>query len=176
MGTKLWLAAVFVASVFLLALVSPAIGSVWSASREFNATQDSIFLNYTNGYSQNITLFSNASYAFALNVSNLSITITTNYSQAQSGLSKCINPAVYGGFFSVKNESDSVANQIDFSSLGQNRSINITLNMFDCAPGRYWGGFIIKNITNATENLTVSIDFHIPISKSAFNFENLPLT
>ncbi len=155
---------------FLLALAQSAIGSVVSANREFNATQDSIFLNYTNSYSQNITLWSNASYEIFVNISNSSTAISSNYSQANSQTA-CQQPNI--GFLAMNASGILVADRINISAVGNNTNLTLSFNsMLSCLPGRYWGGFVIKNSTNTTENLTINAVIDIPISSN--NYNSLP--
>ncbi len=172
MKSKLRAVSALVVLAFSLALAETAIGSVASANREFNATQDSIFLNYTNSYSQNITLWSNASYEVFVNISNSSTAITANYSQSNSQTA-CQQPNI--GFLVRNANGTLVADRINISAVGNNTNLTLSFNsMLSCLPGRYWGGFVVKNSTNSTENLTINAAIDIPISAS--NYNALPAT
>ncbi|MFZ3077889.1 MAG: hypothetical protein WA139_05510 [Candidatus Aenigmatarchaeota archaeon] len=166
METKLWLVAVFAVLAFSLTLLSPVIGSVWSTNREFNSTQDSVFLNYTNSYTQNITLWFNASQALMLNISNSSTTINANYSQSNT-LSDCLYPSIR--FISRNASNFAPATLINLTAAENSTKVNLTFSTLSCLPGRYWGGFLITNSTNATENITINVDIQIPISANNFN-------
>lgn len=172
MKTKLWLFAIFIVFGLMFTIASPVISAVVSTNREFNATQDSIFLNYTNGYSQNITLWSNASYDVFLNISNSSTSIAANYSQVNSNF-YCQQHNI--GFL-AKNAGNAAVNQVNISAVGNNTNLTIVFSTLSCLPGRYWGGFTIMNKTNATENLTINVDIHNPISASADGFTSLRQT
>lgn len=162
MKTKFRILTIFIALGLLFAIASPAISAVVSTNGEFNATQDSIFLNYTNAYSQNITFWSNASYDVFVNISNSSTAIAANYSQSNSQTA-CQQPNIV--FF-----VGSAANRINIFAVGNNTNLTLSFNnMLSCLPGRYWGGFVIKNSTNASENITINAAVDIPISASNYN-------
>lgn len=163
-------------SVFLLA--KPSL-SIWSTPLlAFNATPNTVYLNWTNGYQANVTITSNGTNILT-NTSNITIEIynttsslTWNYSQFNNYPS-CLNSTNY---LIVQNATTYGNVSGPMNGSFTNNNVNLTLiysttsSIHPCSPGRYWiGTLTIGNYTNSTEQTYVSVVLDIPISQNSSN-------
>ena len=139
-------------------LLIPGSAIKWSASGQFNATPDELYVNWTTiNYNGTITLGNNISASIILNVSNSTSNIkNSTFSSAPF--------SVYGW----NGTNYTYTNNINMSSLGE----NVTTLIFDVsslAPGRYNGNVTITNYTNATDNINITVTLDVPINVNASN-------
>ncbi len=165
MRTKFWFAAIFAVLASLLAFISPALGTIFSTNIEFNVTDNSIFLNFTNGYSQNITVGSNSTLSPLLltvfNGTGVPTTIIPNYSQGTAAA--ICNPLP----LFVANRTGTFNNFSIAPRLNQTINISFSTQFSGvCFPGRYVGGLTIANSSNSSENATINVTVDIPITTS----------
>ena len=162
METKFWIVAVFAVLALSLILMSPALGTLFSTNIEFNVTDNSIFLNFTNGYSQNITVGSNSTLSpLLLTIFNVTTTIYPNYTQGTAA-QKCYPLSLF-----VTNATDLTGGNSFTIAPKLNQTINISFSpQFSgiCYPGRYFGGLTIANSSNSSENATINVTVDIPIT------------
>jgi len=139
-----------------------------SPLRQFNITEDEIYLNWTNNYTANITIGINSSFNnINVTILNSSFYALTNYSQSGNSY-QCLEGL--GGYtLFVKNSTGNYNNSI--GPIGAGNTIDVTIldnvdyNHRLCKPGRYWiDKLTVNNQSNETANFTVFID--IPISSS----------
>lgn len=137
--------------------------------KQFNVTPDSIYLNWTNNYTSNITITINETFNnITIEILN-STSVTENYTQGNdqnycTNLYKLYVRDTYGNYTNI------------IGPLNATNSSNITIidnvgyNHLGCKPGRYWiEKFTIRNSTqtNETANITVYIDIPISITNNA---------
>jgi len=150
-----------------------------SPSGTFNETPETVYLNWTNNYTTNITfgVLGVSLSNFTFTVIN-SIPLVGNYSQSNS-LSACTN---IGYNLLVQNNTNSTyfnASTPFAIRSSQMISINLTdpSSHLSCAPGRYWNNSFLINATNLTtsnESVSITVVTDIPISSS--NNANLATT
>jgi hypothetical protein len=164
-------------SLFLLAVSSL---SIWSTPLlAFNATPNTVYLNWTNGYQSNVTVASNNTNTLT-KTSNITIEIYNatnsfawNYSQFNNYAS-CLgntnflivgNATTYGNVTGPINGSNTTYNSANFTLI-----YDPSTGIHPCSPGRYWiGNLTIANYTNSTEQVNVSVVLDIPISQNSSN-------
>ncbi len=132
-------------------LVSAA--TIISTSGEFTASSSPLYLNWTNAFSGNITLYNNQTY-------NTTVSITNTTGTLKNLLSYTIN-------FSVNNGTD---NDNNFILVANKSYLNITLlaNTTGVVAGKYSGNLTIANSTNSSENITTfSVYVDVPITFAA---------
>jgi hypothetical protein len=122
---------------------------------QFNVTNETVYLNWTNSFRQLVHIGSNVSYTLGVQIFN-GTSLNANYSQESSNI-----------YVNVTNGTD-VA--INITYLPSSAFSNFTLTSYcfvsSCQPGRYRGTFNIRNSTNSSENASITVisDFIIPIS------------
>lgn len=153
---------IFILLFFTLLLLIPAYGVIWStpSPSQFNVTQDSILINWTNPtgvgvYTGNITLINNYSSSIILDITNVSTNIV-NSTSVRAPFS------VYG-----YNGTDyTYTNQTNLTTSTDARNTTIVFRVDGLSSGRYVGNLTIANATNYSAanvtNLTITLD--IPIS------------
>jgi hypothetical protein len=159
-------------SVFLLAVPSL---SIWSSPYQvFNATPNTLYLNWTNGYQRNVTIMSNGTSPSNTNVTigilNATSSFIANYSQFNSPSTICQD---LNTFLLVRLDNGTYANvttSINGTAAYYNNATATLIhdvNTRSCSPGRYWiGNFTMQNLSSA-ENLNISIILDIPISANS---------
>lgn len=162
----LFLLALFLIPIFLSrGLTSP--------TEEFNVTPDSLLINWSFGYLENITVSSNVDYNFSVKIENStpSYFLFFNYTNL-SRPSTCsiteISDLSYCIWFSIRNESGNY-DLINFLTNEKN-STNFTLifNINGHPPGKYTGKIIISNSSNSSEKVSLDaiLNIEIPISEN----------
>jgi len=151
----------------LFSLLSYSALSLWSSpSQYFNTTTNAYYLNWTNGYSTNIIITANNTYSVNFTAEILNSTgLTANYTQ-YNFLTACQPPYV-----NVFNSTAYGNTAGPLNGLASYNSLNISLvaftNILSCNPGRYLSTqFMIRNYTNSTENLNLTVVLDIPISSN----------
>ena len=164
----------------LLVSFAPSIMAAQSSNGAFNVTPSFIYINWTSG---TINVTSNSDNLTVI-VDNSSTQIFSNYSQFDRYLigdyenltgaawNLCFNstPGANPNMkFRVQNETGSFTTTS--KTLNQtNSTLFYIIPYVFCPPGKYYGYFYVKNETNHTENLTVNVSVHIPISEqNTFN-------
>jgi len=149
-----------------------------STNRKFNTTNSVLYLNWTNGYtSPNITIMGNVSSTENITLEILNTTFIANYSQ-QNDQTAC-DPSHFA--IIVQNStgnSSSLGNIVAGAINGSSSNYNISnstyvfINTFVCRPGRYWiQNLTIRNYTNSTEHLNISVILDVPISSNSTGYE-----
>jgi tetrahydromethanopterin S-methyltransferase subunit G len=174
-----YLAFILILALSLFFLVKPSL-SIWSTPLlAFNATPNTVYLNWTSNYQTNVTITSNDTNS-ATNTSNITIEIynttsslTWNYSQFNSYPS-CLNSTnylivgnaiTYGNVSGPINGSNITYNNVNFTLI-----YDLSTSIHPCSPGRYWlGNLTIGNYTNSTEQTYLSVILDIPISQNSSN-------
>lgn len=156
-------------AVTLLAVHGWAVAT--SPSGQFNVTENVSF-NWSLG---TINLTSNLT-GLVLNVDNLTTSITPTYFSSSaypdgsydnftSELAvRCLGTGGSpGSKFFVKNSTDDFENTT--SALNTGDSVLFYLGAYPyCPPGRYYGNFSVKNVTNTSDYVSVTATIHVPIS------------
>ena len=166
------LAFLFILILSLFFLVKPSF-SIWSSPLlAFNVTPNTVYLNWTNNYQANVTIFSNGTNIIT-NTSNITIEVfnttssfTANYSQ-YNGYSSCLNNAhnlliqnasTYSNISGTINGSDVSGNNVNLTLI-----YNTSSSVHPCSPGRYWlGNLTIRNYTNSSEQAYASVILDVP--------------
>ena len=161
---------VLVFFLFALLSVSFVFSVKWSSIHgEFNVTQNETFLNWTDNYKNNIIIGINASlgYNIDVKVNNDTTDITGNYSQKSFYYpsTKYVNVC----FFEDRNVPISVNNTTGIGNIEYNKAPGTSFNFIfihtaNCPPGKYYGTVMIRNNTNAAENLNVTVTIDVPIT------------
>lgn len=151
--------------VFILAFLLPTsigfAGTLNSSSMwQFNVTPDTVYVNWTYGYTGNFTLGANFT---TLNVTiDNSTALHFNYTtNADSACTEYIC-----AYMIPRNETGHY--RATSKNLASGEAANLTLvnnpiqNIWD-TPGRYRGSVIVKNSTNTSENLTLPVILDVPI-------------
>jgi len=153
--------------------------TVWSTRDEFYVKPIEIFLNLTNvptPYRQNITIITNTSNSISIDVLvNDSSRLSGNYTQAGS-TTPCQND-----FVIVAQNTSGGGNTVYSLSPGSSTNFtlifNVSSDLRTCKPGRYYtSNFVIRNLTNSTENLTIAVTVDLSISSNNSGNINLPYT
>jgi hypothetical protein len=116
-------------------------------------------LNWTNGYSTNVTITANSSINLIVEIFN-STTLTANYTQFNDQnlcppYLSILNLTGYGNVTGPLNGNST------------NVSLVAPTSILACNPGRYLSTqFMIRNYTNSTENLNLTIVLDLPISSN----------
>jgi hypothetical protein len=144
--------------------------SIWwsSPGLYFNATPDGLYLNWSNSiaYQANLTLTANHTHTINITLEMLNSTgFSTNYSQpyGSGDLTVCQPIALI-----AQNSSGYgiIAGPLNGSATYYQTNVSLSGNHTECRPGRYYVSLMIRNYTNSTENLNVTIFLDIPISVS----------
>ncbi|MEM7824963.1 MAG: hypothetical protein QXO27_03235 [Candidatus Aenigmatarchaeota archaeon] len=146
--------------------------SVWSSPNGvFNATPGVIYLNWTNNYRSNITLTVNQTSTENITLEIVNTSFVANYSQSNSQTA-CQN--IYLTFQNMTGDGN-IAGPLNGSSTYN--STNFTLiydtssTLHPCSPGRYTiGNLMIRNYTNSTENLNITVILDVPISSNSTDY------
>lgn len=159
----------FVAIAVTLFFVYPIFSITSSPYSIFNVTPDIVFLNWTNGYVNNISIGVSAGFN-SVNFTIFNSTIlVANYSQANT------QTACNGYTFLVKN-----ATGFFNTAVGINEGSITNVSLVDvghliCAPGRYSKNTFRINATNTTgtntENANIMVVTDIPISSNSRGVE-----
>jgi len=159
--------------LFILLLFSLSISTQMSSpERQFNVTEHTIYLNWTNNYRFNITIGINSTSFnnITVEILNTSSGVSSNYSHANSGRTRCQLAAADTGYrLFVMNVSGDYNNIIGPIDSGLTKSVviadNIDYNHLSCIPGRYRiERFTLRNQTNTNETLNITVLVEIPIS------------
>jgi len=152
----LWTLVVMISIVLFGFLIYSGFSAVSSLpAMQFNVTNETVYLNWTNSFRQLVHIGSNVSYTLGVQIFN-GTSLNANYSQESSNI-----------YVNVTNGTD-VA--INITYLPSSAFSNFTLTSYcfvsSCQPGRYRGTFNIRNSTNSSENASITVisDFLIPIS------------
>ncbi len=144
-----------------------------SVNRKFGALPSILYLNWTNGYiSSNITLMGNfySTENITLEILN-STAFAANYSQTNTQTAcGSVNFTLL-----VQNSTGlgTVIGTINGSSSNTNNTNTtyVFINNFQCSPGRYRiEKLMIRNYTNSTENLNISVFLDVPISSNSTDY------
>ena len=128
----------------LLVLMAVAAIAASSAGGEFSVTPDSQLVNWTSGYSANIT------------ISNLSATQNVSF-YVYNLTSPVINGQGTGAPFVVLPSNSSWLN-------GSSTYVTLVFSTAGLAAGRYTGNVNISNATNATESAAAGITLDVPLN------------
>ncbi|NIO19298.1 MAG: hypothetical protein GTN76_00760 [Candidatus Aenigmarchaeota archaeon] len=167
--------------LFLMLLVFiPPIMAETSSHGTFTVTPDFIYINWTNG---TINLTSNSDNLTVF-IENSSTQVFSNYSQYNryqignydnlndTSWNLCFNSTPGGSQnlkFRVQDETLAYTNTSTLLNETNTTFFYLTPYVF-CPPGKYYGYFYVKNVTNQTENLTINVSFQIPIDEqNTFN-------
>jgi hypothetical protein len=131
-------------------------------------------LNWTNGYQANITITGNGTNIVTntsniiLEIFNATTSFVANYSQYNS-YTTCldsVNFLLIDSNTSYGNVSGPINATGSYNSLNFTLIYNVSSHL--CSPGRYFiRNLMIRNYTNSTENLNVSVFLDIPISANS---------
>ncbi|HDI02756.1 MAG TPA: hypothetical protein ENF95_01330 [Candidatus Aenigmarchaeota archaeon] len=158
-------------------LLFPAVilaGTSWSSPKgTFNVTPNIAFLNWTNGYSANLTIGMNATWGI-IAIRNESTganrhTVTPNYSQPATGYDpdSCGISSDTSFLLYVKNSTGSMVNVTQNITQGDSETLTLFSGKNEsCPPGFYWGYIRIENSTDSSEYYSLPVFMHIPISSS----------
>jgi hypothetical protein len=168
---QLILSITMVAAILTLSFTAFAT-TLTAPSGFFNVTHNQIAVNHTNGFNNSINVTASNLVPFqAFTVLNGSTSIGPSYHQPNissicgaDGLG--LKPRIQIG--TSTNTSNSTF-QLDGGG-----SINVSVQLgpgeLGCMPGRWFGGLIIRNITNSTDNVTINVTIDIPITSSSAAF------
>ncbi len=156
------LSAIFVIVGFtaLLMLAKAEIQS--SPLKQFNITPEILRLNWTNDYSGNITLKSNATNQswVLIQVLNDTSGLSENYTQSNS-LTDCQSGNLK---LMVRNTTHATGNYQNVSN-GTNVDVRVVNTNFLCKPGRYsTATFTLRNVTQTNETANATIYLDAPIA------------
>ena len=160
----------FVILVSLFFLIKPSL-SAWSSTVIFNATPDTVYLNWTNAYQSNVTVISNNT----INITTISIynstnSFTWNYTQFNN-FASCLNNTIY---LVIRNDTaySNTSGPINGSSTDTNNVSFIVVydtnsSIHPCSPGRY----LLRDLSvgNSTEQANINIILDIPLSGNSTN-------
>ncbi len=146
-----------------------------SNNRRFGAFPSTINLNATSNYQSNITLIVNQTMVennITLEIFNTT-GFTANYSQSNSNTQYCSSIRL-----SIRNSTGYGTNTTGWLINGSSTSNNTNMTLIHdtstysiCSPGRYLiNQLMIRNYTNSTENLNISVVLDIPISPSSVDY------
>lgn len=165
----------FLGVLLIVFLSLNSVFSVISPDGRYNVTPDHLFLNWSNNYEANITIMTNASneYTFILGVVNETTGIYSFYSQKSVFYyepykyfnSGCFNSNIpeKDNPLKVRNQTGVYINKTTALLNGTNETLTL-IHYVICPPGRYYGNVTIKNVTNSTESVNISVTIDVPIS------------
>ncbi len=165
----------FLSLILLLSTIFLSKG-LTSTNGEFNATPDSLLINWSSEYLGNVNISSNVNYNFSVKLENSTpYFLFFNYTNLSRPLTCSITEIAdtsYCIWFLVKNGSEEF-NPINFLTTEEN-STNFTLffNITNHPPGRYIGKIIIFNSSNPSENVSLNafLDIEIPVNENGIGF------
>ncbi|MEM5867316.1 MAG: PGF-pre-PGF domain-containing protein [Candidatus Aenigmatarchaeota archaeon] len=136
-------------AIFFLTIFSLSKALISSTSGEFSLQPETIYLNWTNCYTSNLTL--NSTFNISIVFENSSL-LFANYSQSQ-GINLILKNNT-GDFSNITTINTSESNYTNFTLI-----LNTSLAM----PGRYEAVFFVKNVTNSSENVSIKVIADVPI-------------
>lgn len=165
-----YLSALFLGLLFV-AYIVPVLGVTSTPFNEFNATPDSISLNWSNSYMRNITIFANNSNAYNITVlvRNSPTLVTSNYSQqTRYADDSRYNATCFSGSYLsllVSNRTGSYTNTTNNLTNVSSENFTLALNA-TCPPGKYYGFVTLNssNATNANDSLNITATINVPIT------------
>lgn len=141
------------ASVVFFMLLSIGVLGINSSTDEFKVTPNTLYLNWTNNYSENLT------------IQNLNDTrnITVDIHNSSSPLEHYLKS--YDATLKVK-VNNAYINETIFVGKGSSNVTTLYTNISSLLAGRYFGSLFIDNSTNQNENATVNVTLDVPINLS----------
>ncbi|MEM5878898.1 MAG: PGF-pre-PGF domain-containing protein [Candidatus Aenigmatarchaeota archaeon] len=146
---KNWFFTLLLLTIFSLAIFSFVKALVSSTSGEFSLQPETIYLNWTNSYKTNLTV--NSTFNVTL-IFNNSTAVIANYSQGEGIELILINHT--GNLSNITTINTSESNFSNFT---------IIASVQDRMPGKYKGNFFVENITNSSENVSITVIVDLPI-------------
>jgi hypothetical protein len=159
--------------LFSLYLFITSTFSVWSSpNRVFNATPNTIYLNWTNNYQANLVLTANNSQSINVTVEIFNTTnLIANYTQSNPGGTWCENQyhfIIVQNSSGISNITGPINGSSSYNSTYFTLMYNTSSQLHPCSPGRYRiGNLMVRNYTDSTEYLNISVIVDIPISSNS---------
>jgi len=165
------LAAALAVALFMLAT---GISAVYIApSGQFNATENVSFnwsagtVNVTSNYSSLVLYVDNSSTNIASSYFSASDYLTGTYAALTSEAAiRCIGAAgSQGTKFYMRNSTGDYENTTRAMNASQYATFSLGVHP-DCPPGKYYGNFSVRNLTNSSDYTSVTATLNVPISES----------